>query len=203
MGKDDKGEQCICMRCTTTHVVDNRTLCSNCGHIESAHPYHSPQPPVAVGSLIKQFQAAGKLGAAHPASSSSSKFKASQSEAEAETNNGLRRKRKSETDTEPPTKKSGGKTNKDEKVVFLSILHIPLELKFGLCQPAKKVKGEDVELGHVVVLIRGTKVSFPTLYLLTKLIIMICRDTRLTCGLPMTKLRLKQISVACARTNSP
>ena len=118
LGRDpDTGEQCICMRCTKTHVVDNRTLCSNCGHIDSAHPYTPPEEPPArtdVGSLIKKFRDAGKLGVA---SSSSSQSKASQSEAEAETKNGLRKKRKSETDTEPTTKKSGGKSHKkDEKV---------------------------------------------------------------------------------------
>ncbi|KAJ7509340.1 hypothetical protein B0H11DRAFT_1901465 [Mycena galericulata] len=132
LGRDPGGLQCICMRCTKTHVVDDRTLCSNCGHIESAHP----EPRVAVKSLIRQYRDAGKL---HKTSDSSSNAKATQSEAEAETNSGLRKKRKSGTDTEPPVKGSSSKGKKKEE------------------NPTKRLKGEDVEVGHVAVLVRGTR----------------------------------------------
>ncbi|KAJ7509268.1 hypothetical protein B0H11DRAFT_1901397 [Mycena galericulata] len=132
LGRDPGGLQCICMRCTKTHAVDDRTLCSNCGHIESAHP----EPRVAVKSLIRQYRDAGKL---HKTSDSSSNAKATQSEAEAETNSGLRKKRKSGTDTEPPVKGSSSKGKKKEE------------------NPTKRLKGEDVEVGHVAVLVRGTR----------------------------------------------
>ncbi|KAJ7769156.1 hypothetical protein DFH07DRAFT_769056 [Mycena maculata] len=132
LGRDPDGHQCICMRCTKTHVVDERTLCSNCGHIESAHP----EPRVAVTSLVRQYRDAGRL---HKASDSSSKAKATQSEAEAETNGGLKKKRKSGTDTEPPVKGSSSRGKKKEE------------------NPTKRVKGEDVEVGHVAVLVRGTR----------------------------------------------
>lgn len=113
LGRDANDRQCICQRCTKTHEEGNQTVCSNCGHIESAHP----EPRVTVGSLIKNYRDTGKLGKVAPGISSSSTAKASQSEAEAETNKGL--KRKSATDTEPPKKpsKSKGKS-KDEQVRF-------------------------------------------------------------------------------------
>jgi len=109
LGKDSDGEPCICTRCTKTYVVGEQTLCSNCGHIESAHP----EPPVVVGALIRKFRDAGRLGNVPTGSSSSSTSptKATQSEAEAETSNGLRKKRKSDTDTEPPSKNASSKVS--------------------------------------------------------------------------------------------
>ncbi|KAJ7939038.1 hypothetical protein B0H13DRAFT_1851209 [Mycena leptocephala] len=93
-----------------THVVGEQTLCSNCGHIESAHL----EPRVAVGSPIRQFPDAGELGNV-PTGSSSSTTKATQSKAETETSGGLRKNRKSETDTEPPSMTANTKSTKRQK----------------------------------------------------------------------------------------
>ncbi|KAJ7259952.1 hypothetical protein B0H12DRAFT_1069853 [Mycena haematopus] len=130
IGKDSNGEPCICMRCTDTEVVDNRTLCLNCGHIESAHP----QPRLPVGSLIRQYRDAGRLAPSSTKGNSSSTRKATQVEAEAETSTGLKKKRKSDTDTEPVIKR---------------------KKKGALVE--EKVKGEEVEVGHIVVLVDGIK----------------------------------------------
>ncbi|KAJ7468192.1 hypothetical protein FB451DRAFT_1401441 [Mycena latifolia] len=135
LGRDPDGQPCICLRVTKTHVVDDRTLCSNCLHIESAHP----QPRRPVGSLIREYRDAGRLGSTSKESASNTpKAKATQSEAEAETNSGLKKKRKSGTDTEPPTQGSSKAKVKEEK-------------------PLKKVKGENVQLGHVAALVWGTQ----------------------------------------------
>ncbi|KAJ7438356.1 hypothetical protein FB451DRAFT_1192699 [Mycena latifolia] len=135
LGRDPDGDPCICLRVTKTHVVDDRTLCSNCLHIESAHP----QPRRPVGSLIREYRDAGRLGSTSKESASNTpKAKATQSEAEAETNSGLKKKRKSGTDTEPPTQGSSKAKVKEEK-------------------PSKKVKGENVQLGHVAALVWGTQ----------------------------------------------
>ncbi|KAJ7691063.1 hypothetical protein B0H14DRAFT_3532080 [Mycena olivaceomarginata] len=90
------------------HVEGHRTLCSNCEHIESAHP----EPPREAGSLIRGYQGRGKLGGSslkHP------KPKATVQEAEAETVDGLK-KRKSATDTEPPPKPPRKKVKAEPKV---------------------------------------------------------------------------------------
>lgn len=98
-GKDKDGNQCICIR-SDARLVDDRMVCKSCDHIDSAHP----EPKPAIGSLLRGFRDAGKLG------SSSHSIKASKEEAEAETSAGLRsKKRKSETDTEPPSKKPKAK----------------------------------------------------------------------------------------------
>ncbi|KAJ7084088.1 hypothetical protein C8R44DRAFT_894234 [Mycena epipterygia] len=113
-GKDADGNQCICMRCKETYVDDttHHVLCTNCGHIESAHP----EPKPSVGTFIKSFRDAAKVA---PTSISA---KVSLEDAEAETSAGLRtKKRKSaasnSTDTEPPSKKAskGGKGKAKEK----------------------------------------------------------------------------------------
>ncbi|KAJ7701357.1 hypothetical protein B0H14DRAFT_2648412 [Mycena olivaceomarginata] len=92
----------------------------NCGHIES-------EPPLAVGSLIRQFRDAGKLGTVPEASTSSATAKATEAEAEAETNAGLKKRKK--TDSDPgPSKKSRSKQDSDTP------------------------QGERVDVGHIVVL---------------------------------------------------
>ncbi|KAJ7716979.1 hypothetical protein B0H14DRAFT_3901296 [Mycena olivaceomarginata] len=119
------------MRCTNTEVVEGRTLCLNCGHIESAHP----QPRTPAGSFIRQFRDAGRL-ASISSKSSSSVPRATQGEAEAETSTGLKKKRKSETDTEPGVSKRKKKAEPVDE---------------------KAQGGEDVGVGHIVVLVNGTK----------------------------------------------
>lgn len=111
-GKDADGSQCICMRCTETHIVDNRALCVSCGHIESGHPVPEPPRP-KVGSFIRGFQDAGRLGIT-PGS-----VKTSRADAEAETNAGLRKKRKSDTDTEPPSQPVKKAKGKEKEKVWL------------------------------------------------------------------------------------
>ncbi|KAJ7701352.1 hypothetical protein B0H14DRAFT_3527631 [Mycena olivaceomarginata] len=135
IAKDSNGEQCICMRCTDTEVVDNRTLCLNCGHIESAHA----QPRLSAGSLIKQYRDSGRLAPSSSKGSSSSAARATQVEAEAETNVGLKKQRKSDTDTEPVIKRK------------------------KKADPTEKVKGEEVEMGHIVFLVDGIKGNPPRL----------------------------------------
>ncbi|KAJ7475371.1 hypothetical protein B0H11DRAFT_2235681 [Mycena galericulata] len=84
-GVDADGKQCICLRAKDTYVdPDNRTRCTNCDHIESAHPEERP----SATSFVKGFRDAAKLG------SFSSSVKASQAEAEAETSAGLRPKKR-------------------------------------------------------------------------------------------------------------
>ncbi|KAJ7136485.1 hypothetical protein C8R43DRAFT_1132391 [Mycena crocata] len=136
LGRDSDGQQCICMRCSNTHVVDNKTLCSNCGHIESAHP----EPRQPAGALIKQLPDAGKLSGPR-AGPSSSVLKATRDEAEAETKDGLQKKRKSTTDTEPPNihskkKKAASSKDKDSEIADLA--------------------PEDVFIGMIVFLVCGT-----------------------------------------------
>ncbi|KAJ7811403.1 hypothetical protein B0H14DRAFT_2606572 [Mycena olivaceomarginata] len=99
-GLDANGNQCICMRAKDTYVDEhNRTRCTNCDHIESAHP----EPKPSVTSFVKGFRDAAKLGSS---SSISAPVKASHEEAEAETSAGLRpKKRKSDTSIDPPPKK--------------------------------------------------------------------------------------------------
>ncbi|KAJ7435449.1 hypothetical protein FB451DRAFT_1418184 [Mycena latifolia] len=104
-GKDSDGNQCICIRCSETETVKGKLLCKSCGHIESAHP----EPKASVGSIIRGFRDAGKLGS----SSGGSSVKASNEEAVAETSAGLRKKRKSDTDTEPPAGSKKPKAGKD------------------------------------------------------------------------------------------
>ncbi|KAJ7500568.1 hypothetical protein B0H11DRAFT_2275799 [Mycena galericulata] len=118
-GRDTDGNQCICMRCTATHVVDDKVICKSCGHIESAHP----EPRTSVDSVLNRYRDAGRL--------IGSSTKASKEEAEAETNAGLRKRQRSQTDTEPPSKrskadkgkekeKSNGKLVEYGKLVFLT-----------------------------------------------------------------------------------
>ncbi|KAF8144676.1 hypothetical protein K438DRAFT_1782642 [Mycena galopus ATCC 62051] len=130
---DSNGQPCICMRCTKTEVIEGRTLCLNCGHIESAHP----QPRVLAGSLIRQYRDAGRLTSTSSKSSSGAP-RATQAEAEAETSTGLKNKRKSETDTEP------GVLSKRKK-------------KAAAVDEKTHCGGENVEVGHIVVLVDGTK----------------------------------------------
>ncbi|KAJ7172907.1 hypothetical protein C8R43DRAFT_943970 [Mycena crocata] len=135
LGRDPDGQQCICMRCSNTHVVDNKTLCSNCGHIESAHP----EPRQPAGALIKQLRDAGKLSG--PRAGPSSVLKATRDEAEAETKDGLQKKHKSTTDTEPPNihskkKKAASSKDKDSEIADLA--------------------PEDVFIGMIVFLVCGT-----------------------------------------------
>ncbi|KAJ7705287.1 hypothetical protein B0H17DRAFT_1298339 [Mycena rosella] len=134
VGRESDRTQCICKRCSQKTVVDGRTICDNCGHIESPHP-ELPAPPVAVGSLIRQYRDAGRL-ASTPTTSASSQPKATAEDAELETNSNLRKKRKSgATDHEPPTsKKLKGKSTKERK----------------------EMKGEYIELGQIVALTWGT-----------------------------------------------
>ncbi|KAJ7340846.1 hypothetical protein DFH08DRAFT_938612 [Mycena albidolilacea] len=110
-GTDPEGNQCICLRAKETYLDDdtNRTLCKNCGHIESAHP----EPPTSAGTMVRGFRDAARF-----ASSSSHSVKATHQEAEAEMSAGLRpKKRKSDTDTEPPSKKSHKEGKGKEKAV--------------------------------------------------------------------------------------
>jgi hypothetical protein len=99
-GIDANGNQCICMRAKDTYVDEhNRTRCTNCDHIESAHP----EPKPSVTSFVKGFRDAAKLGSS---SSISAPVKASHEDTEAETSAGLRpKKRKSDTSVDPPPKK--------------------------------------------------------------------------------------------------
>ncbi|KAJ6518488.1 hypothetical protein DFH09DRAFT_1373411 [Mycena vulgaris] len=132
-GREADGTQCICKRCSQTHLVDGRTLCTNCNHIESAHPELSRDP----GSLIRQFQAAGKLGGTRKIAPAPLSPKATEEEADQETNSNLRKKkRKSGTDTEPPTRRVKAKVTKPQK--------------------EEAAKGEVVKLGHVVFPVSGT-----------------------------------------------
>ncbi|KAJ6592420.1 hypothetical protein B0H19DRAFT_1245297 [Mycena capillaripes] len=131
-GKDPDGGQCICLRCTDPYLDDTgRRLCGSCGHIESAHP----EPKSSVGSFIRGFRDAGKLG------SSSIPAKVSQEEAETEMSAGLRpKKRKSNlTDTEPPPKK----TNKGKNKVTLPAKVVP------------EAKGDAVKFGKLVLIVGG------------------------------------------------
>ncbi|KAJ7088492.1 hypothetical protein B0H15DRAFT_800955 [Mycena belliarum] len=111
--KDIDGNQCICMRCPETELIDNKVLCKSCGHIETAHPESKP----SLGGLIRGFRDAGKLGTA---SSSATTIKATKEEAAAETSAGLKKKRKSDTDTEPPppSKKNKAIKGNDTDVKF-------------------------------------------------------------------------------------
>ncbi|KAJ7759939.1 hypothetical protein B0H16DRAFT_1533079 [Mycena metata] len=122
LGRDSDNNQCICKRATETEVVEGRTVCCNCGHIESAHP-----EPVGAGAgaLIKKFQAAGKLPSSTPSTSapSGSKPKATIVEAKSETNANLTKKRKSKTDTEPPVNAKKAKQIKAE-VILSSVFPI-------------------------------------------------------------------------------
>jgi hypothetical protein len=99
-GINANGNQCICMQAKDTYVDEhNRTRCTNCDHIESAHP----EPKPSVTSFVKGFRHAAKLGSS---SSISAPVKASHEDAEAETSAGLRpKKRKSDTSVDPPPKK--------------------------------------------------------------------------------------------------
>ncbi|KAJ7688574.1 hypothetical protein B0H17DRAFT_1135546 [Mycena rosella] len=83
IGREFDGTQCICKCCSQKTVFDGRTICNNCGHIESAHP-ELPAPPVAAGSLIRQYQDAGRL-ASTPITSASSQLKATTEDTELET----------------------------------------------------------------------------------------------------------------------
>ncbi|KAJ7442281.1 hypothetical protein FB451DRAFT_1569004 [Mycena latifolia] len=130
-GRDEEGNQCICMHPSETHVINDKVLCKNCGHIETAHP----EPKATVGSFIRGYRDAGKLGSSRLGSTSAStqSVKASKEEAEAETSAGLRKKRKSDTNTEPPLKKP---RKKDE-------------------DPPKKPKSDLVPFGKLVFLVDG------------------------------------------------
>ncbi|KAF8184104.1 hypothetical protein K438DRAFT_2008152 [Mycena galopus ATCC 62051] len=125
-GRGEDGRQCICKRVGETYTDGHRTLCSNCGHIESAHP----EAPKEAGSLIRRFQAKGKLG---NVSLKHLTPKATVQEAEAETVNGLKKRKPSATDTEPEAPKK-----KKTK---------PVE---------KAAQGERVEVGQIVILVCGT-----------------------------------------------
>jgi hypothetical protein len=81
------------MRADTTYVdEENRTPCSNCDHIASAHP----RAKAGVTSWVRGLQDATKLNAS---SSSSSTVKAAQEEAAAETSAGLRNAEKRKPDS--------------------------------------------------------------------------------------------------------
>ncbi|KAJ7211378.1 hypothetical protein GGX14DRAFT_394288 [Mycena pura] len=128
-GVDEHGNQCICMRAKDTYVDDdNRTRCTNCGHIETAHP--EPKPNIT--SFVKGFRDAAKLG-----SSSSVPIKASHEEAEAETNAGLRpKKRKFDISIVDPASKKSNKAGKGKG-------------------KAPKTEGELVKYGKAVMLTCG------------------------------------------------
>ncbi|KAJ7020116.1 hypothetical protein C8F04DRAFT_1403868 [Mycena alexandri] len=131
-GMDSNGHQCICMRADDTYVDnDKRTLCTNCGHIASAHPQARPN----VAAMVRGFQDAGKL---RTAASISSSEKASREDAEAETSAGLRpknsQKRKLDNAPEPASKKNKGSKAKGK---------------------AKKIEGEEVKYGKAVLLTCG------------------------------------------------
>ncbi|KAJ7336837.1 hypothetical protein DFH08DRAFT_813153 [Mycena albidolilacea] len=127
-GRGEDGQQCICKRVTKTHIEGHHTLCSNCEHIESAHP----EPPREAGSLIRGYQGRGKLGGS---SLSHPKPKATVQEAETETVDGLK-KRKSTTDTEPPPKP-------------------PRKKKKKKCEDNEMEN--TFEVGQIVLLVCGTK----------------------------------------------
>ncbi|KAJ7649689.1 hypothetical protein FB45DRAFT_997002 [Roridomyces roridus] len=81
-GLDSDGQQCICLRADTTYVDENnKTKCTDCDHIASAHP----QAKANFSTLIRGFRDAAKLP-----NPSSTPLKASQADAEAETAAGLR-----------------------------------------------------------------------------------------------------------------
>ncbi|KAJ6552910.1 hypothetical protein B0H19DRAFT_1072409 [Mycena capillaripes] len=137
LGRESNGSQCICKRCTQTVVIENKTLCANCLHIESAHP----DTPVPVGALLQKFRDAGRLGTVpktSAASSSSSSAKATEAEAEVETNSGLRKRKKTTTDTEPgPSKRPKAKG-------------LEMACYFGF------LPGEWVDIGTAVALVCGS-----------------------------------------------
>ncbi|KAJ7702720.1 hypothetical protein B0H17DRAFT_1127660 [Mycena rosella] len=128
VGRAADGTQCICKHCSQKSVVDGRTICDNCGHIESAHP----EPQIGAGSLIRQFRDAGRLSITSKSSTPLSP-KATAEEAQTETNSNLRKKkRKPATDTEPPSKKRAKHK-----------------------ESTKQPKGENIEVGHVAALVYG------------------------------------------------
>ncbi|KAJ7741617.1 hypothetical protein B0H14DRAFT_2637824 [Mycena olivaceomarginata] len=85
-GREPDGDQCCCLHCTETTVVDDRTVCKSCGHIETAHPVERPKP----GAVIRGLRDAGKL------LSNLGSVKTSREEAQAEMSAGLKKKRKSD-----------------------------------------------------------------------------------------------------------
>ncbi|KAJ7658204.1 hypothetical protein DFH06DRAFT_1131213 [Mycena polygramma] len=128
-GRDADGSQCICIRVTETHLVDDRPVCRSCGHIETAHPIPEP-PKKPPGATILRFRDAAMLD--------SGSLKSSRAEAEAETNVGLRKKRRSDTDTEPPpSKKAKGKERAKD------------------VEKPPKTEGEVVCFGTLVLLVGG------------------------------------------------
>ncbi|KAJ7675512.1 hypothetical protein B0H17DRAFT_1140140 [Mycena rosella] len=128
VGRAADGTQCICKHCSQKSVVNGRTICDNCGHIESAHP----EPQIGAGSLIRQFRDAGRLSITSKSSTPLSP-KATAEQAQTETNSNLReKKRKPATDTEPPSKKRAKHK-----------------------ESTKQPKRENIEVGHVAALVYG------------------------------------------------
>ncbi|KAJ7826628.1 hypothetical protein B0H13DRAFT_2374327 [Mycena leptocephala] len=137
---DINGDQCICMRADTTYVdEENRTRCSNCDHIASAHP----QAKAGVTSWVRGLQDTAKLNAS---SSSSSTVKAAQEEAATETSAGLRNaeKRKPDSKLESVSKKANkGKAVKGK---------------------APKTQGDKIKLGEAVMVTSGITVRLYILF---------------------------------------
>ncbi|KAJ7309371.1 hypothetical protein DFH08DRAFT_823541 [Mycena albidolilacea] len=145
------GDQCCCLHCTETTVVDDCTVCKSCGHIETAHPVERPKP----GAVIRGLRDAGKL------LSNLGSVKTSRQEAQAEMSAGLKKKRKSDTDTEPPQPGKKMKGKEREKLCFSPLFfsclkHNPEDNKPSKPKP-ETTEGEDFAFGKWVLLPCGLR----------------------------------------------
>ncbi|KAJ7323809.1 hypothetical protein DFH08DRAFT_817285 [Mycena albidolilacea] len=150
-GREPDGDQCCCLHCTETTVVDDCTVCKSCGHIETAHPVERPKP----GAVIRGLRDAGKL------LSNLGSVKTSRQEAQAEMSAGLKKKRKSDTDTEPPQPGKKMKGKEREKLCFSPLFfsclkHNPEDNKPSKPKP-ETTEGEDFAFGKWVLLPCGLR----------------------------------------------
>ncbi|KAJ7747032.1 hypothetical protein B0H16DRAFT_1726225 [Mycena metata] len=197
-GKDNEGNQCICLRCEKTVVEEDtgRILCLSCRHIESAHP----EPARSAGSLIRGYRDAGRLLLGS--------VKSSKEEAEAETNSGLRKKRKStDTDTEPSIKKvkldngKGKGKEKEEKrntssnskdiVEYGKLVLLPGGIIDGVLQhtrvPGATLQDELCEAGLVVLRTPKNLLKMNQNWNYTR----VTKELKVLCEKPMTYLERK------------
>ncbi|KAJ7888910.1 hypothetical protein B0H14DRAFT_3429891 [Mycena olivaceomarginata] len=136
-GREPDGDQCCCLHCTETTVVDDRTVCKSCGHIETAHPVERPKP----GAVNRGLRDAGKL------LSNLGSVKTSREEAQAEMCAGLKKKRKSDTDMKPPQPGKKMKGKEREKLCFSPLFFSCLKHNPEYNKPSKPkpetTEGED------------------------------------------------------------